>query len=71
MQKIKVLTQDMRKLYAFPAIFETERITLWLIKVLHVTKRYIMGFMASQVNCMQKIKDLNQEKKDISLIREL
>ena len=47
MQKIKVLTQDMRKLYAFPAIFETERITLWLIKVLHVTKRYIMGFMAS------------------------
>ena len=43
MQKIKVLTQEMRKLYGFCAIFET----LCLLEVLDAVKRDLIEFIGS------------------------
>ena len=47
MQKNKVLTQEMRKLYDFCAIFETYRQTLCLIEVLYAVKRDLIEFIGS------------------------
>ena len=35
MQKIKVLTKEMREFYAFLADFETDRQTFWIIEMLY------------------------------------
>ena len=53
--KIKVLTQKMRKLWAFSSIFETDRQTLWLKEVMYAIIRDLLGFIGS----CKKTKDLN------------
>ena len=51
--------------YSFLAIIETDRQTLWLIKMLYAIKGDLLVFIGSKEDCMQKIKGLNQEIRKI------
>ena len=61
--------QRIKNVIAFKALFEKDIGTLLLIEVMYVIKRDLLGFIGSQEDCMQKIRDLNQELKKSSAFK--
>ena len=65
MQNIKILTQKIRKLLAFEALFEKDRQTLWLVELMYANKRKRLRYIGSYEEFMHKIKGLNQDPRKI------
>ena len=69
MQKMKVLTQKMRKLQAFEPLFEPDRQTLWLREVMHAIKRDHWVQVIRERLHAKKIKDLYQQIRKLSAFK--